>query len=182
MNGHRWGMSTISLGALAHAVDRAEGLDRMVEPIHERLEPLLDRGSIGAALRGEWLGHPVHPLLTDLPIGCWTTAWALDVFGSEGQEGIAEAFVAAGVIAAVPTAVAGWADWLRLPPEQRRTGVVHAAANSVATVLYAASWRARRKGDVRRGVRLGHAGATIATAGAFLGGHLAFGSPRGSAR
>ena len=31
-------------------------------------------------------------------------------------------------------------------------------------------------------VRLGHAGATVATAGAFLGGHLAFGSPRGSAR
>lgn len=175
-------MSTISLGALARAVDHAEGLDRVAEPIHERIAPALEESTVGAALRGEWLGHPVHPLLTDVPVGCWTTAWALDVVGGEAQEGVAEAFVAAGVIAAVPTAIAGWADWARLPREQRRTGVVHAAANSVAIALYAASWRARRKGDVRRGVRLGHAGATVATAGAFLGGHLAFGSPRGSAR
>jgi uncharacterized membrane protein len=175
-------MTTISFGALARAVDHAEPLDRLVEPIQERIEPLLDPGAVGAVLRGEWLGHPVHPLLTDLPIGCWTTAWALDVFGGEDQQAVATAFVAAGVITAVPTAVAGWADWLRLSTEQQRTGVVHAATNSIALVLYAASWRARRRGDVRRGIRLGHAGATVATAGAFLGGHLAFGSTRGSGR
>jgi uncharacterized membrane protein len=175
-------MSMISLGALARAVDHAEPLDRLADPIHERLDPVLGSGALGGALRGEWLGHPVHPMLTDLPIGCWTTAWALDVFGGEDQAEVAQAFVAAGVISALPTAVAGWADWVRLAPEERRTGVVHAAANSVALLLYAASWRARRRGDHRRGVRLGHAGATVATAGAFLGGHLAFEAPRGSAR
>ena len=73
----------------------------------------------------------------------------------------------------------GWASWLRLPPELKRTGVVHAGANSIATALYAASWRARRRGDRWRGIRLAHAGATVATLGAFLGGHLAFGTDVG---
>ncbi|WP_421121617.1 DUF2231 domain-containing protein [Aquihabitans daechungensis] len=171
-------MQTFTLERIGRAVDQAEVLDRVADPIHQRLDPLLDPSAVGAVLRGEWLGHPVHPLLTDIPIGCWTTAWILDVFGGSDQEGWAEAFVALGVVAAVPTAWAGWADWLRLSPEGRRTGVVHAAANSVAVGLYAASWRARRKGDVRRGKRLGHAGATVATVGAYFGGHLAFGSPR----
>lgn len=165
------------LGAIGEALDQATGLDRVADPIHERLEPLLDPSTAGAALRGGWLGHPLHPLLTDLPIGCWTTAWLLDLFGGPEHEDLAQTFVALGVVTALPTAIAGWADWVRLPPDLRRTGVVHAASNSVATALYVASWRARRKGDVRRGVRLGHAGATVATVGGFLGGHLAFRAP-----
>ena len=166
------------LGTIAEALDQARSLDRVADPIHEGLEGVLDDGAVGAVLRGEWLGHPVHPLLTDLPIGCWTSAWLLDLFGGPDQARAAEAFVALGVVTALPTAVAGWADWIRLPPELRRTGVVHAATNSVALSLYVASWRARRKGDRRRGVRLAHAGAAVATVGGFLGGHLAFRAPR----
>jgi uncharacterized membrane protein len=160
---------------LPEAVDRVEALDRVAVPLQRRLEATLDDPA-RALLQGRWLGHPLHPVLTDLPIGFWTSAWLIDLFGRPEHDDVATWFVGLGVVAAVPAALSGWASWLRLTPELRRTGVVHAATNSVATGLYAASWRARRAGDRRRGIRLGHAGATVATLGAFLGGHLAFGS------
>ncbi|MEZ5179441.1 MAG: DUF2231 domain-containing protein [Acidimicrobiales bacterium] len=133
------------------AVDHAEVLDRVVAPVAERLEPLLGEAPTAGWLQGRWLGHPLHPVLTDVPIGCWTSAWMLDVFGPAEHDDVATWFIGLGVLAAVPTAVTGWASWLRLPPELKRTGVVHAGTNSIATALYAASWRARRRGDRWRG-------------------------------
>jgi nitrite reductase/ring-hydroxylating ferredoxin subunit len=82
--------------------------------------------------------------------------------------------VGLGVAAALPTAAAGLADWSDLNKPERRTGVVHAAANLVATALYGLSFLARRRGHRTGGVLLGLAGATAATAGGFLGGHLAY--------
>lgn len=155
-------------------LDGVEALDQVATPIHSALEPIA-ASPVGAVLRGRWLGHAAHPVLTDVPIGCWTSAWLIDLFGGPQHEDAARAFIGLGVIAAIPTVVTGWADWVGLPAEKRRTGVVHAGTNAVATALYAASWRARRAGDHRRGVRLAHAGAALATAGGFLGGHLAFG-------
>lgn len=113
-------------------------------------------------------------MLTDVAIGSWTSAWLLDLFGGPPTDRAADAFVGVGVLAAAPTAWTGWADWMRLDAPARRTGVVHATANAVASALYAGSWLARRRGNRRLGVGLGHAGATAATASAFLGGHLAF--------
>jgi uncharacterized membrane protein len=164
---------------LPEALDRADALDRVAVPVFERLDAAVGDTSAAPMLQGRWLGHPLHPVLTDVPIGCWTSAWLIDVFGRPEHDDLATWFIGLGVVAAVPTALSGWASWLRLPPEMRRTGVVHAAANSVATGLYLASWRARRSGNRWRGVRLAQAGATVATAGAFLGGHLAFGTDDG---
>ena len=56
--------------------------------------------------------------------------------------------------------------------QERRVGVVHAISNGVAIMTYAASWRARRRGDHARGRNLALAGAAVASAGGFLGGHL----------
>ncbi|HEY6233493.1 MAG TPA: Rieske 2Fe-2S domain-containing protein [Candidatus Elarobacter sp.] len=33
------------------------------------------------ALNGTWLGHSLHPAITDVPIGAWTAALALDALG-----------------------------------------------------------------------------------------------------
>ena len=38
-------------------------------------------GPVKDALSGIWLGHALHPLLTDLPIGTWTSAVLLDWLG-----------------------------------------------------------------------------------------------------
>lgn len=156
------------------ALDGAEGLDAVADPIHGALDRRMP-GRVRSILQGEWLGHPLHPMLTDLPIGFWTSAWVLDLVGGERSQPVADAFVAAGVAMAVPAVWAGWADWIELPREKRRAGLVHAGANAAATGLYAASLLARRRGARGLGVGLGHAGAAVATVGGYLGGHLAFG-------
>lgn len=162
------------LGKIGERLDHTEALDAVAVPIHQALSEILGTGRLAGVLQGRWLGHPVHPMLTDVPIGCWTSAWLLDVFGTERSEPAADAFVGLGVLAALPTVVTGWSDWTKLPAATRRTGVVHAVANAVATGFYAASWANRRSGNRRRGVLLAHTGATLATAGAYLGGHLSF--------
>jgi nitrite reductase/ring-hydroxylating ferredoxin subunit len=58
--------------------------------------------------------------------------------------------------------------------DRRRVGLVHAATNVVAVGLYAASLVARLRGRTARGKALGFAGLTVAGAGAYLGGHLAY--------
>jgi nitrite reductase/ring-hydroxylating ferredoxin subunit/uncharacterized membrane protein len=121
-----------------------------------------------------WLGHPMHPLLTDLPIGFWTSAFVLDLLGGTEAQRAADALVGIGVVSAVPTALAGLADWSELNRPERRTGLVHAVANLAATTLYGLSFVARRQGRRPRGVALGTAGALAATVGGFLGGHLTF--------
>jgi len=119
-------------------------------------------------------GHPLHPVLTDLPIGFWTSAWVLDLVGGERHAPSATLLTGLGVLSVVPTAATGAADWRSLDRRSKRLGLVHAAANVTATALYTASWLARRRGERRRGLWLGHAGAAAATLGGALGGELVF--------
>ena len=159
---------------LGERLEAATALDRLVRPAHRAVTAAVPQGPVKDALHGVWLGHPLHPLLTDLPIGFWTSAFVLDVVGGRRAQPAADAMVGFGVAAALPTAAAGLADWSELNAPERRTGLVHAVANVAATALYALSFLARRRGRRGRGVLLGMAGATAATAGGFLGGHLTY--------
>lgn len=162
---------------MRYLVDRLEGV-RALDPIARAMAAVWDRvlPKNRDLLHGTWLGHPLHPALTDLPIGFWTGACLLDVFGDEGSRTAAERLVGAGVLSALPTIATGAADWVAVGAFDRpkRVGTVHALANATATMLYAASWVARRRGRHGDGVRLGLAGAVMATAGGLLGGHLAY--------
>ncbi len=111
-------------------------------------------------------------MLTDLPIGFWTSAWVVDILGRERDRDAARMLIGAGVLCAVPAALSGAADWSDTEGASRRVGVVHAVVNSSALALYAGSWIARRRGHHGSGVALSWAGATFATVGGFLGGHL----------
>lgn len=160
--------------SVAERLEATTALDRFATPLHEAVRRALPAGPAKDALHGVWLGHPLHPLLTDLPIGFWTSAWTLDLVGGRRAAKAAETLVGLGVAAALPTALAGLADWSELAKPGRRAGTVHAAANAVATGLYALSFLARRRGQRGLGVALGMAGAGAATAGGFLGGHLVY--------
>jgi nitrite reductase/ring-hydroxylating ferredoxin subunit/uncharacterized membrane protein len=157
-------------------LERAEALDGLVTTLGRFWDTVLPGGGARDLLHGTWLGHPLHPALTDLPIGFWTSAWLLDLTGRAETRTAARHLTGLGVLTAVPTIVSGAADWVALgeASRPRRVGAVHAVANGTATVLYAASWLARRKGGHTKGVALGMAGAAAATAGGFLGGHLAY--------
>ncbi len=167
-------MSVAVVEDLLQRIEGAEALDRVARPLSTAVARLVPHGPVKDALSGTWLGHPLHPLLTDVAIGSWTSAFLLDVFGSEATDAAAESLVAAGVVSALPTALAGLSDWSDLLGAERRIGLIHATANVLAVACYSLSWVARRKGDRSRGVALGLLGASIATVGGYLGGHLSY--------
>jgi nitrite reductase/ring-hydroxylating ferredoxin subunit/uncharacterized membrane protein len=119
-------------------------------------------------LNGTWLGHPLHPVLTDVPIGAWTAALALDLLGERRGAKIA---VGVGLLGALGAAVSGLTDWVDTSGKPRRLGVVHAAVNGTATLLYAASFLARGRDDAL-GVAFSVLGYGAVSLGALYGGAL----------
>lgn len=163
------------LQAISQRVEELTIFDRPGTWVAGQVGRLFKEGPAKDLLSGTWLGHPLHPMLTDVPIGAWSSALVLDVFGGEQSRRAAEMMVGVGLVAAVPTAAAGLTDFSDTFGVQRRVGTVHAAFNTAALALYAASWLARRRGRHSAGVALGLGGALAVTGGGFLGGHLAYG-------
>ena len=166
---------TPRLHRLAAATGQLEALDAPAKRVASVVRSLLPGGPVKDALSGTLLGHPAHPLLTDVPIGSWTSAVMLDWIGGSDSRTAARRLVAMGILAAVPTAAAGYSDWADTEMSSdtvRRTGLVHAAANIAALGMFSASYLARRRGGSGRLLALTGAGALAA--GGHLGGHLSF--------
>jgi len=153
-------------------LEQATALDRPVRAIDPTIAAVFARGSRGWLLRGDWLGHALHPVLTDVAVGTWVSASVLDLVGGAGTSAAAQRLVGAGVLAAAPTAWTGWAEWLAAGQREKRIGLVHAVTNGVAISAYAGSWVARSRGRQGAGARLALVGAAVAGFGAYLGGHL----------
>ncbi|MEU9084050.1 DUF2231 domain-containing protein [Streptomyces sp. NPDC048357] len=132
----------------------------------------LPLGGMRDLLRGRPLGHPLHPVLVQVPIGCWLSAAVLEVV--PGAHRAATTLTGVGLVGVAPAAMAGWADWADLPPEQARVGLAHAVSNAAAVACYALSLTARLRGRSAKG-RLWSLGglAAVAVTGA-LGGHVAY--------
>jgi uncharacterized membrane protein len=153
----------------------ARGLDESVDRLRSLASKVLADQRVDDALSGRWLGHPLHPALTDLPIGFWTSAFVLDVTGRKHGRA-ADLLIALGLVSALPTMAAGLADWRERDRRDQRIGVGHAAANGAAWILYAMALKRRVRGRRLRGRLLALAGAAAATAGGYLGGQLAYGT------
>jgi nitrite reductase/ring-hydroxylating ferredoxin subunit/uncharacterized membrane protein len=157
---------------LAEGLEHARSLDRPARAIARRIREVLPPGRVKDALHGVPAGHPAHPPLTDISVGCWMSAGVLDLL--PGTEQASEVLIAAGLAGAIPTAMTGLADWSALHPTQQRVGLVHALGTATASALYLTSLFTRRRGHGAAGKALGYAGFTFLMAGAYLGGHLAF--------
>jgi uncharacterized membrane protein len=143
-------------------------LERLLTSVTAPVVPADD-----SPFRSTALGHSVHPVLTDLPLGCWTSASLVDVVGGRAGRGAATRLVGLGLLAAGPTAYAGLASWSRLDGPERRLGAVHAVVNDVAIVLFAGSWLARVRGQHWKGVRYALLGNLATASAGHLGGVLA---------
>jgi nitrite reductase/ring-hydroxylating ferredoxin subunit len=155
--------------------ERIDSLDRVAGVLARAVERVApDGSSVNEVLSGTDLGHPLHPPLTDVVIGAWTSALALDWVGGKSGGPAADRLVALGVLSAIPTAAAGLNDWATLDGPDRRLGLVHGATNVLATGLFGASWFTRKAGHRFLGRMLALAGYGTVSLGAFLGGHLSF--------
>jgi nitrite reductase/ring-hydroxylating ferredoxin subunit/uncharacterized membrane protein len=159
-----------------------------LEPIADRLQPAI-AGALGAdgsigpkvadLLHGTWLGHPLHVVLTDVPLGSWTAAAVLDVLeektGSSAMGHGADAAIALGLAGAAGAAITGLADWSQIGGGQpRRIGLAHGLLNATATACYVTSLCLRRTHSRRAGRRFALLGLMVSSVAAYLGGHLVF--------
>lgn len=161
-----------ALGLTAR-LEESKSLDRMGKLIEPTIRSAFGTGRRAAVLRGDWLGHALHPVLTDVVIGSWISATLVDLLVPVEDSGAARKLIGVGLLAVGPTAWSGWADWTTAGRGAKRVGVVHAITNGVAIGAYAGSWVARSRGDHRVGVGLSLVGAAALSAAGYLGGHLA---------
>jgi nitrite reductase/ring-hydroxylating ferredoxin subunit/uncharacterized membrane protein len=157
---------------IVRGIEDASAVDGVSERVQRLVRHAVGTETLRDALTGRWLGHAVHPMLTDLPIGFWTSAFTLDLVGGRKSRAASQLLVGLGVLSALPAAASGATDWSDTTGKERRVGVAHAALNTAALACFTASWLARRRGRHYRGVLYGLAGSAVATGGGYLGGHL----------
>src|SRR4051812_3302171 len=154
------------------ALENTTALDPVAKAVTSVVSGALKSRAVKDLLHGVWLGHPLHPVLVQVPVGTWTSAAILDALPGTGTA--PDVLIGVGLVAVVPALATGWTDWSVLHERQQRVGLVHAASNVVAGTLYASSLIARRRGNRARGRALGWAGYAVAGLGSYLGGHLAY--------
>jgi nitrite reductase/ring-hydroxylating ferredoxin subunit/uncharacterized membrane protein len=161
--------------ALIETIGRLEQLDPIAGAVSSRVQRATRSRLVKNALSGTWLGHQLHPLLTDVTIGAWLSASAIDLSPARGMGAdSARRLTGLGILSAVPTAASGLSDWSDAYGSDQRVGLVHAIGNSIAVALQLGSYRARRRGDHTRGAILSIAGLGVAGAAGYLGGHLVY--------
>lgn len=165
------GLKAFAPAVVAERIERAHSLDRAVRSLSDAAVRALPTGRRTDALHGVPFGQPAHPALIRLPLGCWTSAVLLDFFPSARRA--SSTLIATGLIASLPSAATGLADWSALHRHQQRVGIVHAAWQVGAVSLFGLSLLTRAAGWDTDGRVLAAAGLLAATAGAYLGGHLA---------
>src|SRR3954469_4414989 len=170
------GRTATPLEPLIDAAESATALDAPGKAIGKQVRSLIKQ-PLKDALSGTWLGHALHPLMTDVVIGTFLSTTLLDLVGGDEDGRAGARLIGIGMAAYAPTALSGVNDWADTEPVSdavRRTGLVHATANATALVLYGGSLAARRNGARGRARLLSVGGATALMTGGLLGGHLSF--------
>jgi len=175
-SGYPW---PVNLHGVLRAAERATALDRPGATVAGVARRVLGTGRLDRALRGAWLGHPVHPLLVTVPIGAWACSAVAD---ATGQRDTARTLVTIGLTATPPTVVAGLADYSRLDARQRRVGMLHALGNAGAAGCFLVSRLLRDRPSPVAASVWSAVGLVMVGAGGALGGHLSYAQGAGVGR
>ena len=167
--------------AAVESLQRQDWLEPLAENVQRAVVAAFQAaGETGRRVRdflhGTWLGHPLHPVLTDIPLGAWTVAIVLDVKGGRNghEDRAADAAIGVGLAGAVGAAVTGLTDWQHTSSDERRLGLVHGLLNISAATLYATSLALRLRGARTAGRTIGALGFTVSMGAAYLGGNLVY--------
>ena len=145
-------------------------LEAAQKKLTDWLQPLVDWSEstgLKDVLHGRQIGHSLHPIATDLPIGFWTSAMLLDLAGAKRS---ARLMTAMGCATAVVAVASGTADWTATHGRERRLGLLHGALNVTGLACQATALVSRR-----HYTRWNWIGSAITTATAYLGGELVYG-------
>ncbi|MFD2089979.1 Rieske (2Fe-2S) protein [Blastococcus deserti] len=151
--------------------------DKAIESARRAVNAALRPQGVKDLLHGTWLGHSLHPVLVQVPVGSWVSAGVLDAIPR--LRPAATVLIGTGVAAAVPAALSGAADWSEQDVGVRRLGALHALANTAALSLYVGSLLARGSGRGTLGRVLSYAGLGIAGGSAAVGGHMSYAQSSG---
>jgi nitrite reductase/ring-hydroxylating ferredoxin subunit/uncharacterized membrane protein len=151
-------------------------LDTTAETLRKAVSPIFgENGPQGLKdlLYGTWVGHPLHPFMTDVTLGSLTTSMVLDALGEEDGADLALKF---GVLTSGVTALSGAAQWYDANnvEEPRRLGALHASLNSAALGLYIVSWMLRENDRRAAGIATAWTGHALSHASGYIGGHLTY--------
>lgn len=141
---------------------------RWLVAVFRPLRPLKDM------LNGKWLGHPLHAVLTDVPVGVFTLAIVFDVLDLRVAADVAIAF---GILAALGAALTGVADYADTDGHPRMVATVHATLNTLALLAYIASLVMRLgapDGDRLLPIGVSLVGYVLLAAGAWVGGEIVY--------
>lgn len=154
-------------------IENSASFDHAADLLHRTTDSLPWSCGLHRTLRGDWLGHALHPMLTDFVEGPWMAASFLDVFGPPDSRRAAQRLLGFGLLNAIPTHLAGLSEWREeTRPEQRRVGLTHFMTASSATTLYLISYLLRTAGRDRLGRSFGIAAGSVAMVDGYLGGHM----------
>jgi nitrite reductase/ring-hydroxylating ferredoxin subunit/uncharacterized membrane protein len=176
-------MSTSTQEIEQQALDAAEGVGKAGTRVSLAIHHAVLAGGeptryIADFLHGTWLGHPLHPVLTDITIGAWSMGTVMDVIGgvndSDYSRKAADQLMTIGTLSAVPTALSGLADFSTFPDWSANTATWHAALNTVNFGLYLWSVTERKRGNRARGVLLSSLALGLTCVSAWLGGKLVY--------
>lgn len=166
----------------AKAVERQAWLDKLADPLQSWARSLSASPALQKVkdfLHGTWFGHPVHPAVTDVAIGSWTSTVLLDcLWLSSGRSELAraaDATLVLGLAGAGVSALTGFADWSETDATDRRVGTAHGLLNAGVALVNLLSCGLRFGGKRRTGVLLSSLGYALTMFSAYLGGELSFG-------
>jgi nitrite reductase/ring-hydroxylating ferredoxin subunit/uncharacterized membrane protein len=160
---------------------RLDALARAIQPAVRRARDGAPR-AVKNLLHGTVLGHPLHPALTDVPIGAWTVTALMDLLQLAGRDEVAvaaDASLAVGLLGAAGAVVTGYAEWSDTAGPPRALGLAHAACNAAGSGAYAASLALRARGRRGWAIALAFAGYGFVGFAAYLGAELSFGMQLG---
>ena len=124
-------------------------------------------------LSGRWLGHPLHGVLTDAPIGILFLVIVLDVLDLRSAADVA---LIVGILTMLAAAIAGFADYADTDGTARERATVHSTLMVVALLVYVASLAIRGAGgeDRTAAVWTSVVAFLILAAGAYIGGDVVY--------
>jgi nitrite reductase/ring-hydroxylating ferredoxin subunit/uncharacterized membrane protein len=155
-------------------------LDNIADDVQPKVQEAVAAGGTTArdVLDGVWLEAPLHPVLTDVPVGAWTAALVFDgldiATGKEPVRHAADASLVFGTLGALGAAVTGLSDWRYLSGGSRRMGVAHGLLNTIGLVLSIVSIILRASGRRNAGRLTFLTGYSISGMAAHLGGELSY--------